>query len=57
MSSGHNTKGGSNGHFNHAHPNKVNVYSLLVSSLHPTMLCGALIEYDLLDHVSAFIRP
>ena len=29
MSSGHNTKGGSNGHFDHVDPTKVNVSSLL----------------------------
>ena len=33
MSSGHNTKGGSNGHFNHVDPTKVNIYSLLAVSI------------------------
>ena len=33
MSIGHNAKGGSNMHFNHADPTKVNVSSLSLSDL------------------------
>ena len=42
MFSGYNTKGGSNGHFNHIDPNRVNVSSLgksgRVRALQPTLI-------------------